>query len=108
LVGEEEELTWAKGPEACLSSRDLLLLVPRFEWGQEGGNRTERISTRIISPEVSAIAVTKRIIFTVFLKVGLIILVVYIGLITIVYESKAYYSYSFKLLSVGISIITVY
>jgi len=63
---------------------------------------------RVISLEVSTIAITKRIIFIVFLKIRLIILVVYIGLITIIYESKAYYSYSFKLLSVGISIITIY
>jgi uncharacterized membrane protein len=68
----------------------------------------ERISTRVISLEVSAIAATKRIIFTAFLKVGLIILVIHIGLITIIYESKAYYSHSFELLSVGISIIAVY
>jgi uncharacterized membrane protein len=61
-----------------------------------------------VSLEVSAIAITKRIIFTVFLKVGLIILVVHIGLITIIYESEAYYSYSFELLSVGISIIAIY
>jgi len=46
--------------------------------------------------------------FTVFLKVGPIILVVHIGFFTIVYISKAYYSYSFKLLSIGISIIIIY
>jgi uncharacterized membrane protein len=63
---------------------------------------------RVISLEVSTIVITKRIIFIVFLKVGLIILVVYIGLITIIYESEAYYSYSLKLLSMGISIITIY
>jgi hypothetical protein len=61
-----------------------------------------------MSLEVSAIAITKRIIFPVFYKVGFIILVVHIGLITITYESEAYYSYSFKFLSIGISIITVY
>jgi uncharacterized membrane protein len=61
-----------------------------------------------MSLEVFTIAITKGIIFIVFLKVGLIILVVYIGLITIAYKSEAYYSYSFELLSVGTSIITVY
>ena len=63
---------------------------------------------RVISLKVSAIAMTKRTIFTVFLKVGLVILVIRIGFFTIAYKSKAYYSYSFELLSVGISIITVY
>jgi hypothetical protein len=63
---------------------------------------------RIISLEVSAIAMTKRIIFPAFHKVGFIILVVRIGLITIMYESKAYYSYSFEFLSIGISIIAIY
>jgi hypothetical protein len=106
-VGEEEELAWAKGPEAYLSSRDLLLLVPGFEWGQEGGNRTERTSTRVVSPEASAAAATKRIIFTAFLKVGLVILAVRAGLITIAYESEAHCSHSFELLSVGTSMITV-
>ena len=72
------------------------------------GNYIERISIRVISLEVSIIAITKRIIFTVFLKIGLIILVVYISLITIIYKSKAYYNYSFKFLSIGISIITIY
>jgi len=33
LVGEEEELVWAEELQACLSSRDLLLLVPGFERG---------------------------------------------------------------------------
>jgi uncharacterized membrane protein len=51
---------------------------------------------------------TKRIIFPVFYKVGFVILVVHIGFITIIYESKAYYSYSFKFLSIEISIITIY
>jgi hypothetical protein len=68
----------------------------------------ERISTRIMSLEASAIAITKRIIFLVFYKVGFIILVVRISLITIIYESEAYYSYSFEFLSIGISIITIY
>ena len=68
----------------------------------------KRISTRIISLEVSIIVITKRIIFLVFYKVGFIILVVRISLITITYKSKAYYSYSFKFLSIGISIITIY
>jgi len=61
-----------------------------------------------MSLEVSTIAITKKIIFPVFYKVGFIILVVYISLITIIYESKAYYSYSFKFLSIGISIIIIY
>jgi uncharacterized membrane protein len=61
-----------------------------------------------MSLEVSAIAMTKRIIFPVFYKVGFVILVVHISLITITYESKAYYSYSFEFLSIGISIITIY
>jgi len=61
-----------------------------------------------MSLKVSAIAITKRTKFTAFLKVGLIILVVYIGFFTVVYVSKAYYSHSFELLSIGISIITVY
>jgi hypothetical protein len=63
---------------------------------------------RIISLEVSTIAITKRIIVPVFYKVRFIILVVHISLITITYESKAYYSHSFKFLSIGISIITIY
>jgi len=63
---------------------------------------------RIMSLEASTIAITKRIIFLVFYKVGFIILVVHISLITIIYKSKAYYSYSFKFLSIGISIITIY
>ena len=61
-----------------------------------------------MSLKVSTIAIIKRIIFPVFYKVGFIILVVYIGLITITYKSKAYYSYSFKFLSIGTSIITIY
>jgi len=63
---------------------------------------------RIMSLEVFTIAITKRIIFLVFYKVGFIILVVHISLITIIYKSKAYYSYSFKFLSIRISIITIY
>jgi hypothetical protein len=61
-----------------------------------------------MSLEVSIITMTKRIIFPVFYKVGFVILVVYISFITIIYKSKAYYSYSFKFLSIGISIITIY
>jgi hypothetical protein len=61
-----------------------------------------------MSLEVSTIVITKRTIFLVFYKVGFVILVVYISLITIIYESKAYYSYSFKFLSIEISIITIY
>jgi hypothetical protein len=68
----------------------------------------ERISTRIMSLEASAIAITKRIIFPVFHKVGFIILVVHISLITIIYESEAYYSHSFEFLSIGTSMITIY
>jgi hypothetical protein len=63
---------------------------------------------RIISLELSTIAITKRIIFLVFYKVRFIILVIHISLIIIIYESKAYYSYSLKFLSIGISIITIY
>jgi len=63
---------------------------------------------RVISLKVSTIAITKRIIFIVFLKVRLVILVIHISFFIIVYESEAYYSYSFKLLSIGISIITIY
>jgi hypothetical protein len=63
---------------------------------------------RIISLEASAIAITKRIIFPVFHKVGFVILAVRIGLITIIYESEAYCSHSFEFLSIGTSIITVY
>jgi len=61
-----------------------------------------------MSLEVSTIAITKRIIFPVFYKVGFIILVVRVSLITITYKSKAYYSHSFKFLSIGISMITIY
>jgi hypothetical protein len=61
-----------------------------------------------MSLEASIIAIAKGTIFPVFHKVGFIILVVRAGLITITYESKAYYSYSFKFLSIGISIITIY
>jgi uncharacterized membrane protein len=68
----------------------------------------ERISTGIVSLEASIIAMAKGTIFPAFHKVGFVILVVHVGLITIIYESKAYYSYSFKFLSMGISIITVY
>jgi hypothetical protein len=61
-----------------------------------------------MSLKASIIAIAKRTIFPVFYKVGFIILAVRVGLITIIYESKAYYSHSFKFLSIGISIITVY
>ena len=46
-------------------------------------------------------------ILIVFYKVEFIILVVYIGICTIIYSSKAYYSYSFEFLSIGISIVTI-
>jgi hypothetical protein len=39
--------------------------------------------------------------------VGLILLVAYIGLSISIYNSKAYSSYSFKFLSIGISIVTI-
>jgi hypothetical protein len=61
-----------------------------------------------MSLEASIIAMTKRIIFLVFYKVGFIILVVRISLITITYKSEAYYSYSFEFLSIRISIIAIY
>jgi hypothetical protein len=61
-----------------------------------------------MSLEASAIATTKRIIFPAFYKVGFVILVVRVGLITITYESEAYYSYSFEFLSMRTSMITVY
>jgi hypothetical protein len=60
-----------------------------------------------MSLEASAIAMTKRIIFPVFHKVGFVILAVRIGLITITYKSEAYYSHSFEFLSIGISIIAI-
>jgi hypothetical protein len=63
---------------------------------------------RIVFLEVSIIVTTKRTIFLVFYEVGFVILVVYIGLITITYKSKAYYSYSFEFLRIGISIIIIY
>jgi uncharacterized membrane protein len=39
--------------------------------------------------------------------VELVFLVVYIGLNTSIYNSKAYNSYSFEFLSIGISIVTI-
>jgi uncharacterized membrane protein len=39
--------------------------------------------------------------------VGLILLIAYIGLNISIYNSKAYNSYSFKFLSIGISIVTI-
>jgi hypothetical protein len=61
-----------------------------------------------MSLEASITAMAKRTIFPAFYKVGFIILVVRTGLITIIYESKAYYSHSFEFLSIGTSMITVY
>jgi hypothetical protein len=61
-----------------------------------------------MSLEASITAMAKRTIFPAFYKVGFIILVVYISLITIAYKSEAHYSHSFKFLSMGISMITVY
>jgi hypothetical protein len=104
---EEEELAGAERPEACLSSRGLLLLAPGSEQDQEEGDRTERTSTRIMSLEASAVATTKRIIFPAFHKVGFVILAVRVGLITITYESEAYCSHSFEFLSMGTSMIAV-
>jgi len=46
--------------------------------------------------------------FIVFLKVRLIILVIYISFFIIIYKSKAYYSYNLKLLNIRISIIIIY
>jgi hypothetical protein len=39
--------------------------------------------------------------------VGLVILVVYIGLIISIYGSEAYSSYRFEFLSIGISVFTI-
>jgi hypothetical protein len=61
-----------------------------------------------MSLEASIIAIAKGTIFPAFYKVGFIILVVRISLITITYESKAYYSHSFEFLSMGTSMIAVY
>jgi uncharacterized membrane protein len=57
--------------------------------------------------EISAIARTKKVILVVLIKVGLVFLVAYIGLSISIYNSKAYNSYSFEFLSMGISIITI-
>jgi hypothetical protein len=57
--------------------------------------------------ETSAIARTKRAILVVLIKVGLLLLIAYIGLSISTYDSKAYSSHSFKFLSMGISIVTI-
>jgi hypothetical protein len=58
-------------------------------------------------PEISAITRTKRAILVVLIKVGLVLLVARAGLSISTYDSKAYSSYSFKFLSMGISIVTI-
>jgi len=63
---------------------------------------------RIIFLEIFIIVRTKRIILVIFLKVGLIILVIHIRLITSIFNSKAHNNYSFKFLSIRISIIAIY
>jgi hypothetical protein len=57
--------------------------------------------------EISAIARTKKAILVALIKVGLIFLVAYIGLSISTYDFKAHSNYSFKFLSIGISIITI-
>jgi uncharacterized membrane protein len=57
--------------------------------------------------EISAIARTKKVILVVFIKVGLVLLVAYIGLSISIYNFKAYSSYSFKFLNMGISIVII-
>ena len=57
--------------------------------------------------EISAITRIKKAILVVLIKIGLILLVAYIGLSISIYNSKAYSSYSFEFLNIGISIITI-
>jgi uncharacterized membrane protein len=57
--------------------------------------------------EISAIARTKKVILVVLIKIGLILLVAYIGLSISIYKFKAYSNYSFEFLSIEISIITI-
>ena len=67
----------------------------------------KRIFMRVVFLEISAIARTKRAILVVLIKVGLVLLIAYIGLSISIYDSKAYSGYSFKFLSIGISIVTI-
>jgi hypothetical protein len=60
-----------------------------------------------VLPETSAIARTKKAILVVLIKVELVFLVACVGLSISTYNSKAHSNYSFKFLSMGISIITI-
>src|ERR1700693_4319626 len=62
---------------------------------------------RVVLLETSAIARTERVILVVFIKVGLIFLVARVGLSISTYDSKAHSNYSFKFLSMEISIVTI-
>jgi hypothetical protein len=57
--------------------------------------------------EISTIAKTKRVILVVLIKVELVFLVAHAGLSISIYDSKAYSSYSFKFLSMEISIVII-
>ena len=57
--------------------------------------------------EISTIARTKKVILVVLIKVELVLLIAYIGLSISTYNFKAYSSYSFEFLSIGISIVTI-
>jgi hypothetical protein len=57
--------------------------------------------------EIFTIARTKRVILVVLIKVGLVLLVARVGLSISMYDSKAYSNYSFKFLSIRISIVTI-
>jgi hypothetical protein len=57
--------------------------------------------------EISAIARTKKVILVILIKIGLVLLVAYIGLSISIYNSKAHSSYSFEFLSIEISIVTI-
>jgi hypothetical protein len=57
--------------------------------------------------EIFIIAKTKKVILVVFIKVGLVFLVAYIGLSISIYNSKAYNSYSFKFLNIKINIVII-
>ena len=67
----------------------------------------KRTSIRVILPETSTIARTKRVILVILIKIELILLVVYIGLNISIYNFKAYSSYSFEFLNIGTSIVTI-
>jgi NADH:ubiquinone oxidoreductase subunit K len=57
--------------------------------------------------EISAIARTKKVILVILIKIELVFLVAYIGLSISTYDFKAHSGYSFKFLSIGISIVTI-